>query len=74
MCREPEGDATWNDITRAIPGCKRMSPMLCRGMLGLDRDLPFQRCEWTLQRVWWLVIVAIVVAALSGAQPHTGGR
>jgi hypothetical protein len=39
--------------------------MSWRDMFGLDRDLPFQRCEWSFQRVGWLVIVAIVVAALS---------
>ncbi|MBW3634609.1 MAG: hypothetical protein KY456_16440 [Chloroflexi bacterium] len=34
--------------------------------LELDRDLPFQHREWTVQRVGWLVMTAIIVAALIG--------
>ena len=61
MCREPGEDVPWNDITCATPGCKRVSRMSWRGVLEFDRDLPFQRREWTVQRVGWLVIVAIVL-------------
>jgi hypothetical protein len=36
------------------------------GDLELDRDLSFQRREWTIQRIGWLVMMAIVAAALIG--------
>jgi hypothetical protein len=36
------------------------------GDLERDRDLRFQRREWTVQRAGWLVMMAIVLAALSG--------
>ncbi len=36
------------------------------GDLERDRDLRFQRREWTVQRGGWLVMVAIIVAALIG--------
>ena len=36
------------------------------GDLERDRDLRFQRREWTVQRAGWLVMLAIVLAALSG--------
>lgn len=34
--------------------------------LDLDRDLPFQRHQWTAQRAGWLIMTAIIVAALLG--------
>ena len=36
------------------------------GDLERDRDLLFQRREWTIQRGGWLVMLAIIVAALIG--------
>jgi hypothetical protein len=36
------------------------------GDLERDRDLRFQRREWAVQRAGWLVMLAIVLAALSG--------
>jgi hypothetical protein len=36
------------------------------GDLELDRDLTFQHREWTIQRAGWLVMLAIIVAALIG--------
>lgn len=36
------------------------------GDLERDRDLHFQRREWTVQRAGWLVMLAIVLAALIG--------
>jgi hypothetical protein len=36
------------------------------GDLERDRDLRFQRREWTVQRAGWLVMMAIVLAALTG--------
>jgi hypothetical protein len=36
------------------------------GDLEHDRDLRFQRREWTVQRGGWLVMMAIIVAALIG--------
>ena len=36
------------------------------GDLERERDLRFQRREWTVQRAGWLVMLAIVLAALFG--------
>ncbi len=36
------------------------------GDLERDRDLRFQRREWTVQRGGWLVMMAIIIAALIG--------
>ena len=36
------------------------------GDLERDRDLLFQRREWTIQRIGWLVMAVIIVAALIG--------
>ncbi len=43
-----------------------MSPTEPVGDLERDRDLRFQRREWTAQRAGWLVMTVIVLAALSG--------
>ena len=34
--------------------------------LELDEDLPFQRAEWRVQRIGWVVWGLIIVAALAG--------
>jgi hypothetical protein len=37
------------------------------GDIDLDQDLELQEREWTLQRVGWVVMVLVIVAALLGA-------
>ena len=37
------------------------------GGLEIDQDLDFQRLEWRIQRIGWIVMLLIVVAALTGA-------
>jgi hypothetical protein len=40
------------------------------GDLEIGQDLQFQRWEWIFQRVGWVVLVAIILAALAGLLGH----
>jgi hypothetical protein len=40
--------------------------------MAIDEDMPFQRREWAIQRVGWVVILFVLIAGLLGALGGNG--